>query len=208
MKVIPFDKQCIDDKCIDLNGPNIHTRAYPGQDSVVYHNIETDKAIHVYNNMIDFDRALLYAQCVNDAAQFLITHPFSHNVRFEELQYSIDIHVNPVEEVGEKLFTASDESIQRAYIVSPFVRGLSLCWPQQATDEEQRAVARCCGVLLYDRINDYIETQSSVACVDINPVNVKYAIDRNELKIKLTITDLAKSIDIVYPKSPDMFGTL
>ncbi len=200
MKVVPFGQQSIDDLCIDLKSPPIHPRAYPGQDSTVYHDTREGKAIHVYGSHVDFAGAVLYARAVNSVAGFLGENPFSEGTMFEGSPCSIDVCVNPVEEVGERLFRVGDEVIQSVYTVSPFVEGLSLCWPRQASDEEQRAVARCCNILFYDRITGHIETQSPVACVDINPVNVKYSVDRVRCRIRLTITDLAKDIGIVFFK--------
>jgi len=202
MRVIPFDKQPLEDRCLDLDGPNIHPNSYPGQDSTVFRN-NNDCAIHVYGICIKLDRVLAYAQCVNTAASYLDTHPFMEKTKFEGESYDVVVRVNPVEEVGENSFVIQGKESKHVYSLSPFIAEPSLCWPQQANDEEQRSVARCFNMLFYDRVDEYIDSQTGIWGVDINPVNVKYTVDRNQKKILLVITDLAKNIGDVSPERPE-----
>ncbi|MBS3174833.1 hypothetical protein J4440_03055 [Candidatus Woesearchaeota archaeon] len=53
-------------------------------------------------------------------------------------------------------------------------------------------------MFFYDRINEFIQSQSGIHGVDVNPVNVKFRVDKNQQKIFLIITDLAKNIGDVY----------
>ena len=193
MRIIPFDEQGLEDRCVVLDGPNIDPKAYAGQDSVVFRDVRTDRAIHVYH-CGEFEGILAYARCVNAAASALDGVRFEEEVDYGGRRFKVGVRVNPVEEVGERLFGTNGESLQRAYTVSPFIGGLSLCWPQQAEDDEQRAVARCFNMFFYDRVDEFIAEQSGVQMVDINPVNVKYNVEEAQQRISLVITDLAKSV--------------
>ena len=206
MKVITFDEQPLEARCFALDGPDIHPETYPGQDSVVFRNDLTGCVIHVYNRDIAFWEVLTYAQCVNTAASSLDAHPFIENIKFEDMPYKACARVNPVKEVGETFFVINGNKSKHAYTVSPFIDGFSLCWPNRASDEEQRAVARSFNMLFYDGINEFIRSQSRIYGVDINPVNVKFAIDRNQRKILLVITDLAKNIKNVTRLNSSLGG--
>ncbi|HIH42555.1 TPA: hypothetical protein HA246_02840 [Candidatus Woesearchaeota archaeon] len=196
MRVIPFKKQSLEARCFDLDGPTVAKDAYSGQDSVVFRNGDT--AIHVYNNNNSFEKILAYAQCMGAVASSLTKNPFTEDIEFEGIAYKVEVRANPITEVGEKLFKMHGADLRRVYTLSPFIEGLSLCWPYQAHDEQQKAVARCFSPMFYDRVNDYLMAETKVCDTDINPVNVKFKIDRAQQKILLIITDLAKCIGNVH----------
>lgn len=191
MRIVTFEMQTPDSLCVDLDVPGIDKRAYPGQDSVVFRDLQAGRAVHVYN--CPFESVLSYARCVN-AAYSLNTSPFSERVVFQGADYISEARVNPVEEAGEKTFRLQGKDWRRAYTVSPFIDAVSLCWPEQTDDEERKSVARCFNMIFYDRVNEWIESRSNLRGIDINPVNVKYIVDREHPKISLVITDLAKNV--------------
>jgi len=194
MRILTLEMLSPEDQCVDLNGPNMDPTAYPGQDSVVFRDNQINKAVHVYQNHIAYEQILKYAQHVNIAKASFEKHPFIEKIEFEKKSYDVIVGINPVEEVGEKLFEMQGNRTRRAYTLSPFIEGSSLCWPNQANNDEQFAVAKCFDMLFYDRIDNALYSQTNINGIDINPVNVKYAIDKDQQKISLTITDLAKNI--------------
>ncbi|MFA4887311.1 MAG: hypothetical protein WC595_03805 [Candidatus Nanoarchaeia archaeon] len=198
MKIIPFEKQPLETRIVDLDASTIDSRAYVGQDSVVYRDNSTNRAIHVYHNSLDVEGIVKYAKCVNALKSMLEAAPFEEEIVFEERRYVANVCVNPVEEVGEKWFRKGGELAKRKYTASPFVSGPSLCWPHLANGETM--IARCFDILFYQRVNGFIESKGVIGNVDIHPVNVKFKIEREKQTISLIVTDLAKSIGDVYLK--------
>ena len=201
MKIIPISEQPLEERCLNLDNPNIDG-GYLGQDSIVYRVIPTNQAIHVYYSHNNFSKVKEYAKNVNTVAQALEQQPFRKEIQFENETYSLELVVNPRTEVGEKQI----DDTTRAYTLSPFIDGLSLCWPNQAQEDEQRAVAKSVNILFYDEFNEYLETISNVKGIDINPINVKYRIDKKNKTLTIIVTDLAKNINninnaIFYPTS-------
>ncbi len=200
MLIIPFDNQPLEDRCVELDGEGIDKNCFAGQDSVVFKDVRNNNAIHVYGNGVSLDRIVGYAKCVNHAEEFLKVHPFEETATFDETKYNVQVYVNPIADVGEKEFSAKNRRDKRVYSVSPFIDGSSLCWPGRSDDKEQLEVAKCFNILFYDRLNEYMLSKSGLGGVDIHPVNVKYRVDKEQKRITLIITDLAKDINIVYMK--------
>ena len=148
MKVVPLGEQPEGSRYLDLSGPDIDERAYSGQDSTVYRDTRTDRAIHVYH-FLPLDGVAKYARCMNAAALSLHAFPFTETIRFGSENYTSEAHANPVEEAGKKLFSFMGEERKHAYTISPFIDALSLCWPNQTDDEHQRTVAKCFDMLFY-----------------------------------------------------------
>src|SRR3989344_7515541 len=128
MKVIPFDEQPLEARCLALDGLSMDHKVYLGQDSVVFRNNQTDRAIHIYNKSISFIRVLTYVQCVNAAASCLDRSPFIEDIEPEIIPYKVEVRVNLVEECGENLFSIKGNSMKYIYTISPFIDGSSLCW--------------------------------------------------------------------------------
>src|SRR3989338_837232 len=194
MIIRPFDQQSLE--VMALNGPNIQSIA-AGVDSTVYRDTQINQALHIYYNTT-FERILLYAQCVNAAALSLRETPFEERTTFEGLRYKVEAKVNPVEEVGEKCFRFNGIVRKRPYTLSPYIDELSLSWPEYAKDPLQKSVALCFNPFFYNELSEFIEKQSPVKGVEINPTNVKFNVDRSQQKIFLIITDLAKNIEDVH----------
>ena len=194
MKIISFHEQPLEERCLELSGSRIHSIAFSGEDSVVYRDIKTGDAIHVYHSNIDFSSALRYARCLNEVASSLDAHPYIEEITFQGMRYMVEVRVNPVEEVGEKLFEIGSDKNKRAYTISRFIEAPSLCWPNRNNEKQLPAVASQFNIQFYDRVEEWMESHSGIQGIDINPVNTKFVYYEKERKILLIITDIAKSI--------------
>lgn len=176
-----------------LDRTHVYPESYAGQDSTVFRERASDRALHVYGQQARLDQLVGYAESVNTAAAFLNHRPFLEEAHFRERLFQLTVLINPIDEVGERIFVVGVQNLLRVYSLSPFIEGRTLCWLQQARDPNQQEVARHCTIPFYERLNAALE-EAKIDGIDINPVNVKYRIEEETARITLIVTDLAKDI--------------
>ncbi len=170
-------------------------RAFAGEDSVVFKNLQTNEALHLYNHSFSLDEIIQYATCLNDVEAFLRKNPYLFKAKITEEEFIGHVYANSVFEVGRKYFVLNDEKILRTYSLSKFLEEKSLCWPGRTETLEEQKIVQNFPIMFYDGLENYLyENLPQIQGIDINPVNVKYRVDKENKRITLTITDIAKSI--------------
>ena len=198
MKIMTLSDSAIQTEVINLDdSQTIDKIKFAGQDSVVYRNILTNQAIHLYyERECTLEKVVEYAKCVNEASLLMQNIHYQENASLAGEEYKALVQVNPVLEVGERMFLIGNKRSSYVYSLSPFISANSLCWPGRTQIKEEQEVVKNFPIMFYDRLENYLyDNLPQITGIDINPVNVKYRVNRERKEIDLIITDIAKNIN-------------